>query len=89
VKLLEGRLLLGLYFYTDLEFSFDPFLPNVRAIYFDSIDYCAAICYPRFLSKYFTFVIRSSFPRDLSANAQFCNLYSCKVFYSIQMHVPA
>jgi hypothetical protein len=61
MKLLDGLLLLGLHFYTDLEFGIVAFFPNVQAIYFDGIEYCAYICYPRFLSTYFTFVIRSSF----------------------------
>jgi hypothetical protein len=70
MKLLDGLVLLGLYFYTDVEFGFDAFFPNVQAIYFDGIDYFADICYPRFLSTYFTFVIRSSF---LGTSHRTCN----------------
>ena len=71
MKLLAGLMLLGLYFYTHLEFGFDAFFPNAQAIYFNGNDYCAAICYLRFLSTYFTFVIRSSFTRTSQRTGNF------------------
>jgi len=91
MKLLVGLLLFGLNFYTDLEFSFDIFFPNVQAIYFKGNDYCAAICYPRFLSTYFTLVIRSSFTRTSQRMRNFAIsiLTECFSWYSIQMHAPA
>jgi len=92
MKLLDGFLLLGLYFYTDLEFGFDALFPNVQAIYFDGIDYCADICYPTFLSTYFTFVIRISFTWTSQRTSNFvvtihikC-LYLAKAFRCMYQH---